>query len=123
MAEILFKELSDAVVGAALEVHRGLGPAFLEAVYQKALAYGLTLRDIPFEAQTTLPVHYKGQLIGEYKADFVIEDKIILELKSVSALNPAHEAQAMHYLAATGLRLAILINLGAASLETTRIVK
>ena len=123
MAEILFKELSFAIVGAAMEVHRQLGLGFLEAVYQKALAYELTLRGIPFEEQKVLSVYYKGELVGEYKADFVIGGKIILELKSVSAISNAHRAQARNYLAATGLRLAILINFGAASLETKRVVK
>jgi len=123
MAEILFKELSFAIVGAAMEVHRQLGLGFLEAVYQKALAYELTLRGIPFEEQKVLSVYYKGELVGEYKADFVTDGKIILELKSVSAISNAHRAQARNYLAATGLRLAILINFGAASLETKRVVK
>jgi GxxExxY protein len=123
MAEILFKELSFAIVGAAMEVHRQLGQGFLEAVYQKALAYELTLRGIPFEEQKVLSVYYKGELVGEYKADFVTDGKIILELKSVSAISNAHRAQARNYLAATGLRLATLINFGAASLETKRVVK
>jgi GxxExxY protein len=79
MAEILFKELSFAIIGAAMEVHNHLGPAFLEAVYQNALAYELALRGIPFEEQKVLPVYYKGQLVGEYKADFVVDGKIILE--------------------------------------------
>lgn len=123
MAEILFKELSFVIVGAAMEVHRQLGPGFLESVYQKALMHELTLRGIPFDEQKSLTVYYKGQLVGEYKADFVIDDKIVLEVKSVSALSNAHMAQARNYLAATGLRLAILINFGAASLETKRVVK
>ena len=77
MAEIIFKELSYAIVGAAMEVHRILGPGFLEAVYQKALAHELTLRGIRFEQFKKLPVYYKGILVGEYEADFVIEGKII----------------------------------------------
>jgi GxxExxY protein len=123
MAELLFKELSYAIVGAAMEVHRRLGCGFLEAVYQKALAHELTLQGIRFEEQKALSVYYKGQLVGEYRPDFVIDDQIILELKSISALNSAHEAQALNYLAATGLRLAILINFGATALQTRRVVR
>lgn len=100
MAEILYKELSYAVVGAAMEVHQQLGASFLEKVYQKALAHELTLRQIPFEQYKPLPVTYKGLLVGEYEADFMVDGKIILEIKAISALHPAHEAQAMHYLAA-----------------------
>ncbi len=123
MAEILFKELSFAIVGAAMEVHRQLGPGFLEVIYQKALAHELTLRGIPFEQEKLISVYYKGVLLGEYKADFVIDGKIILELKAVSAINSAHEAQALHYLAATGLQLAIIINFGSPSLQSKRIAK
>ena len=122
MAEILYKELSYAVVGAAMEVHRVLGPGFLESVYEAALGYELAQRGIPYERQKRLAVAYKGELVGEYAADMVIDDKIILELKAVSAIGGAHEAQAHHYLAATGLRLAIILNFGARSLQQKRVV-
>ena len=123
MAEIIYKELSYAIIGAAMEVHRILGPGFLEAVYQKALVHELTLRGICFEQFKKLPVYYKGILVGEYEADFVIEGKIILEIKAVSQLHPRHEAQTINYLTATGFRLAILLNFGASSLEHQRMVK
>ena len=131
MTKILFKELSYKIIGAAMEVHRILGPGFLEAVYEAALAHELTLRGIPFERQQRLPVYYKDQLVGHYVADpstklrtcFVIDGQIILELKAVSGLTKAHEAQAHNYLAATGLRLAILINFGTDSLQQKRIVR
>ena len=123
MSTILFKELSYAVVGAAMEVHRTLGPGFLESVYEEALAHELALRGIPFERQKRLPVQYKGQLVGEYVADLIVDDEIILELKAVSKITAAHEAQAHNYLAATGLRLAILLNFGASSLQQKRIVR
>ncbi len=123
MTEILLKELSFAIIGAAMEVHRILGPGFLEAVYQAALEHELALRDIPFEAQKRLAVTYKGRLVGDYVADLVVDGQIILELKAISALTKAHEAQAHNYLAATGLRLAILLNFGGRSLEQERVVK
>jgi len=123
MTEILFKELSYAIIGAAMEAHRVLGPGFLEAVYESALAYELTLRGIRFERQMHLPVYYKDQLLGEYIADLVIEGQIILELKAISAISAAHEAQAHHYLAATGMKLAIILNFGAESLQQKRIVR
>jgi GxxExxY protein len=123
MAELLYKELTFAIIGAAMEVHRILGPGFLEAVYQKALAHELRLRKIPFEEQVRLFVIYKEILMGEYVADFVVEDKIIIEIKSVSRLNPNHQAQALHYLTATGCRLTLLLNFGAGSLEQRRIIK
>ena len=106
-----------------MEVHRILGPGFLESVYEAALAHELTLRSIPFEQQKRLPVQYKGQPVGTYVADLVVDDKIVVELKAVSKLTPAHEAQAHNYLAATGLRLALLLNFGAPSLQQKRIVR
>lgn len=123
MTDILFKELSFSVVGAAMEVHKVLGPGFLESVYQLALEKELTLRGIPFRNQVELPVFYKGDLVGIYKADLIIDNKIIIEIKGISRLNTSHQAQALHYLAATGLQLAILINFGMSSLEYHRVVK
>ena len=123
MADILYKELSFTVIGAAMEVHKILGPGFLEAVYQLALEKELALRRVPFQHQVELPVTYKGDLVGIYKADLIIDNKIVLEIKGISRLNGSHEAQALHYLAATGLQLAILINFGMSSLEYRRVVK
>ena len=123
MTEILFKQLSYAIIGAAMEVHSILGSGFLEAVYQTALEKELRLRGIPFERKVKLPVLYKGDLIGEYEADIIVDGKIIVEIKSVSRLTSAHDAQAIHYLAATGLQLAILINFGESSLQSRRVIK
>lgn len=121
--ELLYKQLSFAVIGAAMEVHTVLGSGFLEAVYQAAFEKELSIRGIPFARKVNLPVSYKGDLIGEYEADLVIDEKIVIELKSISKLNSMHEAQAIHYLTATGLQLALLINFGASSLEYRRVVK
>ncbi len=123
MAELLYKQLSFNIIGAAMEVYNVLGSGFLEAVYQAAIEKELKLRGILFERKVKLPVSYKGELIGEYEADLVVDEKIVVELKSVSRFNSVHEAQAIHYLTATGLQLALLINFGASSLEHRRIVK
>ncbi len=123
MTEILFKRLSYRVVGAAMEVHRLLGSGFLEAVYQTALAHELKLLEIPFEQQKRLTVKYKDIVVGDYIADFVIDGKIIVEIKAVSNLTSSHQAQALNYLAATGYQLAILLNFGATSLQQRRVVR
>lgn len=119
---ILYKELSYAVVGAAMEVHNQLGFGFLEAVYQGALAHELFLRGIPHQQYRRLTVAYKGKEVGYYEADIVVDDKMILELKAVSQIHPRHTAQSIHYLKVTGLRLAILLNFGAKSLQYERLV-
>jgi len=123
MTEILHKELSFAIVGAAMEVHNVLGSGFLEVVYQKALAHELTLRKIPFVQQLHLPVMYKGLLMGDYIADFVIDGKIIVEIKAISRLTNEHQAQALHYLAATGYKLAILLNFSGSKVQQLRVVR
>ena len=123
MVELLYKKLTFAIIGAAMEVHRILGPGFLETVYQSALARELTLRGIPFEQQVHLPVSYKDILVGEFIADFIIDGKLMVEIKAVSNFNSQHQAQAMHYLAATGCRLALLLNFGTGSLEHRRVIK
>ena len=123
MSELLYKELTYSIIGAAMEVHCVLGPGYLEAVYQAALAHELTLRGVRFEQFRQLPVAYKGVPVGSYEADFVVEDKVILEIKAVSRLLPQHEAQAQNYLTATGLRLALLLNFGTESLQKQRVIK
>ena len=123
MTEILHKRLSYQVVGAAMEVHRLLGPGFLESVYQTSLAHELELQGIPFEQQKRLTVKYKDIVVGDYIPDFVIDEKIIVEIKAVSKLNSSHQAQALNYLTATGYKLAILINFGATSLQQSRVVR
>ena len=120
---MLYEELSGQILGAAVEVHRVLGPCFLEIIYDKALAHELALRQIPHERHVSLPVRYKGQSVGEYQADFVVDGKIIVEIKSVSALVSAHTAQALHYLACTGYRLALLLNFGSRTVQIRRVVR
>lgn len=122
MPELLYHDLTYAVIGAAMEVHRQLGPGFLEAIYQRALVHELTLQTIAIEQQRALPIHYKGLLLGEYRADLVVDHKLIVELKAVASINAAHLAQARHYLAATGLRLALVLNFGAPSLQHKRVI-
>jgi GxxExxY protein len=97
MTELLYKDLTFAVIGAAMEVHRILGSGFLETVYQVALERELNLRDVPFEKQVRLPVRYKDVLVGDYIADFMIDGKLIVEIKAVSNFHSQHQAQAMHF--------------------------
>ena len=122
MAKLIYPELSYKIIGAAMEVHRVLGPGYLESVFQKALAHEMTLGQVVFEQFKRLPVTYKGVSVGDFEADFVVADKIILEIKAATELHPKHEAQAINYLAATGLKLAILLNFGADSLQYKRVV-
>ena len=122
MAKLIHKELSYEIVGAAMEVHKLLGPGFLEKVYQKALVHELTLRGIPFEEYKRLIVRYKDIVVGDYEADIVVDGKIILELKAVKDIHPRHMVQTRNYLTATGFKLGIVLNFGASSLQQKRAV-
>jgi len=120
---MLYEELTGMIIGAAMEVHKLLGSGFLESVYERALALELTARQIPFERQAPITVMYRQAQVGEYRADFLVDGKIILEIKATAALIAEHQAQVLHYLTATGIRLALLLNFGARSLQFKRIIR
>jgi GxxExxY protein len=102
--------LAHTVIGAAIEVHRVLGPGFLESVYEEALAVELRLRGIPFQRQAMLAVDYKGHPVGEGRLDLLVGGQLIVELKAVETLLPLHSAQLLSYLKTTGQPLGLLIN-------------
>ena len=119
---ILFKEESYKIIGAAIEVHKTLGCGFTEPVYQEALEYEFKLRGIPYEREKVLQVNYKDIVLEkEFRVDFLCYDKIIVELKSVSDMIDEHYAQVYNYLKTTGCELGLLINFGNTSLEYNRI--
>jgi GxxExxY protein len=103
--------LTEKVIGAAIEVHRILGPGLLESIYQRALCHELALRGLEFTPQQPLPVSYKGVHLGDdLRMDFLIEGRLVVELKAVDRLEPIHEAQLLTYLRLSGHRLGLLIN-------------
>ena len=103
--------LSNQIIGAALEVHRQLGPGLLESAYEECLAYELSLREIPFERQKPIPVVYKGiRLDCGFRVDLLVGGLVIVELKAVDLLMPIHQAQVLTYLKLTGCKLGLLIN-------------
>ena len=102
--------LAGLVVDAALEVHRVLGPGFLESTYEAALAIEFGLRGIAFEQQKPIRLNYKGRPVGEARLDLLVDGLLIVELKAVDSLQPIHQAQVINYLKATGCELGLLIN-------------
>jgi GxxExxY protein len=106
------QELTGQIIQCAYKVHNTLGFGFLEAVYQNALLIELGINGLKAVKETPIRVSYEGQNVGEYVADILVEDQIILELKSIKELHPAHEAQLINYLKATGLEVGLLINFG-----------
>ena len=117
----LYKDLTKEIISASMEVHRELGSGFLEYVYEEALCYELNLREISFERQKELDIYYKDLLIPrKYKPDLIVENKVIVEIKATSGLTEVEEAQLLNYLKATKMRLGLLLNFGAKSLEVKR---
>ena len=107
--------LTSEVIGAAIEVHKNVGPGLLESVYEECLCYELGIRGISFERQKPLPVIYKGkQLDCGYRLDIVVENRIILELKSCEKFEPIHKAQLLSYLRLSGVNLGLLLNFNVA---------
>ena len=110
-------DLAGKVIGLAMKIHSTLGSGFLESVYHKALAHELEKAGMRFESEKPLNVFYEGALVGEFAADFLVENELIIELKAVQNLLPAHEVQTVNYLVATGIDIGLLINFGGERLE------
>lgn len=122
MNEFLYKELSYKIIGLAMEVHRELGTGFLEKVYENALMVLLEENNIKAIQQEAIKISFRGKIIGDYIADIIVDDKIILELKCTSKIIGIHKAQLANYLKATGKKVGIIINFGNKSVEIERIV-
>ncbi|WFE82749.1 GxxExxY protein [Parabacteroides chongii] len=111
-ADFLFKEETDKIIGAFYKVYRTLGYGFLERVYQNALYYELMRLGLDCKVQYPIQVYYEGHIVGEYVADMLINNHLILELKSVETLSQAHEFQLINYLKATRIEVGLLLNFG-----------
>lgn len=122
MVDYKHSEISEKIIGAAYDVHNTLGSGFLEKVYQNALLIELKLQGLSVEAEKPITVHYRGEVVGNYIADIVVEDKIILEIKAIRSLSEIHEVQLVNYLTATGIEIGLLLNFGK-SVEVKRRIK
>lgn len=110
--------LTARILGCAIEVHRELGPGLLESVYEAALCIELAAAGLRTQRQVELPVVYKGQLIGQYRLDLIVEDQVVVEVKSVERLDPVFDAQVLTYLRVTGKHVGLLINFNSHLLKT-----
>jgi GxxExxY protein len=122
MSNLIYPELSYTIVGLAYAVHKALGPGLLESCYEGAMVVELQRAAIPFQRQQVFPVNYKGEYIGAYIADLVVDGKIILELKSVKALNAEMKAQLINYLKLSQIPVGYLFNFHGIRLEKERLV-
>ena len=120
--EFRLNMLSEKIIGSAFEVSNVLGSGFLEKVYENALKIELKMNGLDAQQQAHLAVHYKGELVGAYFADLLVENAVIVEPKAVNALEGVHTAQCLNYLKGTGLKLCLLINFGKPKVEIKRLV-
>src|SRR5581483_7285537 len=102
--------LSERIIGCAIEVHRELGPGLLETAYESALSIELGIAGLPARRQVGVPLYYKGRLLSEFRLDLIVDDRIVLEVKSVDRFEPIHVAKVMTYLRITQLKLGLLLN-------------
>ena len=115
-------ELTGAVLGAAFDVSNELGHGFLEAVYRRALVMELGSRNLLAREEVPFKVHYRGEPVGTYLADLLVEDRLIVEVKAVDTLTEAHKSQLLNYLSASGLRVGLLLNFGTPKLGYRRLL-
>jgi len=114
--------ITGTVIGAAMEVHSKLGPGFLESVYDESLAVELNLQKINLERQKKIPVFYKGRQVKEFYCDYLVEGKVVIEIKAVKELNEINRLQVINYLKAGGFEVGLLLNFGGKSLDYHRLV-
>ena len=120
--ELLHKEITEQIIGAAFEVHRVLGYGFLEKVYQRAMQVELESRGFVAEIESKIKVNYKGTVVGDYQADLFVNQCVIVELKVAKEYMPYDEAQLLNELKATGIRVGLLINFGRSRVEFKRFI-
>jgi len=120
--EIIEKELSYQIIQAAYEVFNALGPGFVEKIYEGGMYEELLRRNHKVERQKRIPIYFKGKQIGIHVLDLLVDGRVILELKAVAEISPIHKKQALSYLKATGLELALIINFGANRMQSSRVV-
>ena len=118
--DVEHEELTQKIIGCAMKVHSTLGPGFLESVYQKAMAHELRKAGLKCECEKPIAVYYDGINVGDFSADMLVEDLVLIENKAVQALIAAHEVQLVNYLTATGIDIGLLLNFGTARLEFKR---
>ncbi len=117
-----FADLTQKIIECAIEVHRQLGPGFLENIYENALIAELKNNGLKVESQKNIPLYYKDTLVGEHRLDLLVEDKIIVENKTVKEFNDVHKAQLISYLKAAGKKVGLLLNFAKTKLEIKRII-
>jgi GxxExxY protein len=119
----LFGDLTERIIGAAIEVHRSLGPGFIEAFYESAFAIELSHQGVPFRRQLSHQVSYKGVEIGIHRIDLIVDEKVVVELKALRQLDDIHTAILLSYLKASGTQVGLIINFAAPTVRVKRVAR
>lgn len=120
--EYKHSDITGNIIGCAMQVHKVLGNGFQEVIYQRALAIEMIKKDLSFQRELEIPIYYDDQNIGTRRVDFLVDEKIMVELKAITKLEDVHLAQAVNYLEAYHLEIGLLVNFGAKSLEFRRVI-
>jgi GxxExxY protein len=120
--ELEFKELTSKIIACGIEVHKKLGPGFLESIYHNALLLELKKQGLKTESQKEIEICYDGEIIGVHRLDIVVENDVIIELKAVTAFDSCHKAQLLSYLKATGIKVGLLLNFAQTVLQVKRLI-
>lgn len=125
MTDLLYKDITEKIIGAAFEVHNFLGNGFQEVIYQRALAWEMSVKGLEFAREIEQNIFYKNlsEPIGTRRADFVVEQKVLVEIKAIIQMEDVHLAQALNYLKAYNLRIGLLINFGSKSMQFKRLIQ
>jgi GxxExxY protein len=116
-----FDELSNKIIGAGIEVHKNLGPGFIESIYHNAMKFELALKGLDFETEKVISIEYKSENVGLHRIDLVIENQIIVELKAVEEISLMHKAQLISYLKASGLEIGLILNFSKTRINIRRL--
>lgn len=117
-----YSKITDKIIGCAIEVHKTLGPGFLENIYESALIYEMKQHGIKFESQKAISISYKGIIIGDHRLDLLVEDEVVVENKAVKEFSDIHKAQILSYLKATGKKIGLLINFANTRIDIRRVI-
>ena len=119
--KIEFESLSNKIIGLAIEVHKQIGPGFIESIYQNALIYELTKNHMPFETEKKIDIYYKNKLVGVHRLDLLVNQEIVVELKAIKEILSGHVSQVVSYLKATNLKTGLILNFSKSKLDIKRV--
>ena len=122
MVELIKKEFTERIIACAVDVHKGLGPGFIERVYQNAMSIELAKRGLVHDSERECLIRYQGRVVGKHRLDFLVQDEVVVELKAVSEITKTHKAVLKSYLKASGIKVGLILNFAKEVIDVCRVV-